>query len=100
MLTPEILQALRTPSGRELLQHAQELAADPFAADKLRAHASLEMCAAAVDQVRLRERGAAKFSRADEMWFSRPLLEQSSGEVIAAHRARRFAGYESIADLC
>lgn len=100
MLTPELLETLQSPAGRELLRRAAELEADPFAAQKLRPLAAPDLCAAAVDQVRLRERAAAKFPRAAEMWFSAPLLEQSSGEVIAAHRARRYQGYAVVADLC
>jgi hypothetical protein len=34
------------------------------------------------------------------MYFTREALEQSTAETVARHRARRFAGFGSIADLC
>jgi hypothetical protein len=56
--------------------------------------------AAALTQWDLRTRAAVKFSRAEHMLFTRPGLEQSSAEVVARHRARRFSGCHHIADLC
>ena len=49
----------------------------------------------------LRQHATAKFSRAGEMYFVRAALEQASPELVAQHRARRFAalGYTQIADL-
>jgi len=104
MLTPELLGALRSSAGAALLARAAALRDDPFAAEKLRREASLELAAAAVEQVRLRQRAAVRFSRAAEMWFSPALLEQASGDVICRYRARRFAGRSwregPVADLC
>jgi hypothetical protein len=57
------------------------------------------LAAAALETVLLRRRATAKFSRAEAMYLTRDALEQASAEVIARHRARRFAGYESVADL-
>src|SRR5687768_17513280 len=59
-----------------------------------RAHAVLET-------VILRQRAAAKFSRAAEMFFTRPALEQASAEIVSHYRARRYrqAGVQTIADL-
>jgi hypothetical protein len=51
-------------------------------------------------QVLLRQAARAKFSRADEMLFDRTGLEQSTDEIVAAYKARRFAGSGRIADLC
>jgi hypothetical protein len=100
MLTPDLLQQLDSAAGRALLQRAEELLGDPFAAQKLRTDATPELAAAAVEQVRLRRRGAAKFARAHEMWFTGPLLEQASGEVVSRFRSQRFAGQEQVADFC
>lgn len=102
MLTPELLAALRQPAGQDLLGEAERLIDDPFAAQKLRHRAAPELAAAAVEQVRLRRRAAGKFSRAAVMWFSPGLLEQSSGEVIARHRAARFAPWRDlpVGDYC
>jgi hypothetical protein len=102
LLSPELLRALQSPAGQALLERAEALADDPFAAQKLRPAASPELAAAAVEQVRLRLRARSKFSRAGEMWFSPSLLEQSSGEVIAVHRARRYLPWRDsgVGDLC
>lgn len=61
---------------------------------KTRAQAVLETAV-------LRHHAVTKFSRAEEMYFVRAALEQSSAEVVARHRARRFAalGCKQIADL-
>lgn len=49
----------------------------------------------------LRKRGAAKFSRAGQMWFDRTGLEQSTPEAVARHKAARFAAAERpVLDLC
>lgn len=49
----------------------------------------------------LRQLGAVKFARADNMYFTRPALEQATAEPVAAHRALRFAksGTQHVADL-
>lgn len=49
----------------------------------------------------LRQQAATKFSRAAQMFFTRPALEQASSETVATYRAGRFArlGAAHIADL-
>jgi THUMP domain-containing protein len=91
VLTVELLEKLQSEEGQALLARAAALADDPFAVQRLRAEAPPELAAAAVEQVRLRRRAAAKFSRASGMWFTPSLLEQSSGEVVSRYRAMRFA---------
>lgn len=56
---------------------------------------------AVLETIVLRQHATAKFSRAAEMYFVRAALEQASAEVVARHRARRFAdlGCTQIADL-
>jgi SAM-dependent methyltransferase len=56
---------------------------------------------AVLETIVLRQHAAAKFSQADQLYFVRPALEQASAEVVALHRARRFAdlGCRQIADL-
>jgi len=56
--------------------------------------------AAAWGQVLLRRVGRVKFSRADEMLFDRVSLEQATDEVVANYKANRFAGVQTVADLC
>jgi THUMP domain-like/RNA cap guanine-N2 methyltransferase len=34
------------------------------------------------------------------MYFTREALEQSSGEIISAYRARRFSGFDQVGDFC
>jgi SAM-dependent methyltransferase len=66
----------------------------------LRAIYPAEMVAAALTLVSVRERATAKFTRAADMWLTRPGFEQASSEPIARYRAARFAGFERVADLC
>jgi len=58
-----------------------------------RTHLVLELTA-------LRDRARAKFSRASEMFFTPLGLEQATDEIVAAYKARRFHGRETIYDLC
>lgn len=55
---------------------------------------------AAVRIVETRRRAAEKFSRADRMWFDAVGLEQSTAEIVAIHKANRFAGTTAVIDLC
>lgn len=59
-----------------------------------------ELVAAALTQQALRIAARAKFSRADQMLFTRAGLEQASSELTARHAAARFTGAGLIADLC
>lgn len=67
--------------------------------DLRRAH-DAELVADAMALAELRDRAAAKFARAPQMWFTRAGLEQASSEVVARHRAARYAGRPRLADLC
>ena len=69
----------------------------------LRADHPVEAVAAALTLADLREKAAAKFTRADRLWCDRVRLEQATGEAVAAHKARRFAAAEAtgdVLDLC
>jgi hypothetical protein len=73
--------------------------ADELALQKtLRQHWPGELVRAALRQHALRRRARAKFTRADEMWFDRVGLEQSTSEAVARHKAARFTG--EVDDLC
>ena len=48
----------------------------------------------------LRQRAAAKFARAQDMWFDRRGLEQSTAEEIARHKAKRFCTVDCVEDWC
>ena len=110
----ERFEALLTPQGRELLDH---LAAEAMPADtepaatlpaatalrlgtQLRARYPADLVAAALAQHELRLQARAKFSRAMEMFFTRPGLEQASAEVVARHRSGRYGAAAQVADLC
>jgi hypothetical protein len=95
---------LVSATGRELL--ARIAACSPGAvpglavATRLRRDYPASLVAAAMAQHELRLAARAKFSRASEMLFTRGGYEQSTSEVIARHRADRFAGMGKVADLC
>ena len=103
-LDPQGLDRLMSDEGRALLQLVPEGALEPAEAlalgTRLRGRFQAELVAAALAQQELRVRGAAKFSAASRMWFTRDGLEQASGEALAAHRAARYAGFAVVADLC
>ena len=83
---------LLSPAGQTLLAEAAALRSTEttLLADLtfLRKRYPAEQAAAALEMVRLRGRAAAKFSRAEHMYFTSPALEQASGERIAAYRAK------------
>lgn len=95
---------LLSPEGQRALAAASELR--PTEATFLTCHQRLrrqfpdDLVKAALETALLRGKAAGKFSRADRMHFTREALEQSSGEVISAYRARRFAGFGRVGDLC
>ncbi len=66
---------------------------------RLRQQYPPEFAAALVDQSQLRTRARAKFERAYRMLFTSEALEQASAEVVARHRAQRFAGCDLVLDL-
>jgi SAM-dependent methyltransferase len=96
--------ALLSPGGQELLGRlaGEEVGPDQALrlAQSLRGDYPPELIAAALTQQALRVAARAKFSRADEMLFTRDGLEQASSEGTARHAAARFANASPVADLC
>src|SRR5581483_7662919 len=96
--------ALLSPGGQELLGRLAGEQADPDQALRLarslRGAYPPDLIAAALTQQALRVAARAKFSRADEMLFTRAGLEQASSEATATHTAARFAAASVVADLC
>ncbi len=97
-------EALLSPPGQELLGYLQR---QDFTADgalrlgtRLREAYPADLVAAALAQHELRRSARPKFGRAMEMFFTRPGLEQASGELAARHRSARYAGARNAADLC
>ncbi|MBI3910653.1 MAG: SAM-dependent methyltransferase [Armatimonadetes bacterium] len=102
MLTPELLKLLRSPAGEMALRVAMAFVDDPLRArTALASYGPPELARAALAQAELRRRAACKFSRADRMFFTAPLLEQASGEVVARWRAARYAqhAFRLVADI-
>ncbi len=98
------LDILRTPAGAAALRDAAEAGTgDPLvAASRMRAAGhDPGLAAAALTQVRLRERAAAKFGAdAALMFFTPDGVEQATRSIVATHRAARFAGAARVVDLC
>lgn len=95
-------EALLAPQGQELLRRLRH-EDDPASlrlATELRAAYPVDLVTSALAQHELRLRAQAKFSRALDMYFTRPGLEQASAEVIAGHRNSRYTGAVVVADLC
>lgn len=100
-----LLEQLTSPTGRELLDHIT--AADHKDAlalsQKLRKQGyAPDLIAAALTQVRLREKATAKFGEfAGRMFFTPNGVEQATRLTVAAHHAQRFLGVGAtkIADL-
>jgi SAM-dependent methyltransferase len=105
MLTLDTFRQLLTPAGQSALAAAQSL--QPTDATLLRDLHTLrkefppELASAALETIMLRGRARSKFSRADQMYFTREALEQASGEVVARHRAMRYGQVDGpIYDVC
>ncbi|MER7275345.1 class I SAM-dependent methyltransferase [Dactylosporangium sp. NPDC000244] len=104
-MRPEDVQPLFTAAGRDALAAASELPdGDPLAAaSALRAQGlPPELAAAALTQVALRRKAAAKFGTdAAVMFFTRAGLEQATRAAVARRRAERLAaaGATRVADL-
>jgi hypothetical protein len=100
----EAFRWLLTEPGQRLLAEAGALdEPDPLRAQTaLRRLASAEHAAAALTQVRLRERATTKFGDlAARMYFTPDGLEQATRSSVADHRAGRLAAFraESLVDL-
>jgi hypothetical protein len=100
----ESIDLLLSPQGQELLGR---LAEEPLTPDselrtitQLRKQYDSALITAAVQQSQLRVRAREKFSRADDMYFTRDGLEQASTERMAANHAARYERFEAVAELC
>lgn len=99
----ETFERLLTPAGQLAVAAVAERCPtdETFLADltRLKKHYPAELAKAALETVLLRAKARAKFSRADRMYFTREALEQSSGETVSRYRAKRYTGFERVADL-
>jgi len=105
MMRLDTFYALLSPKGQRLLE---EFGQDPVTrqnhlqlASRMRRSVDGDLAKAILETLILRQRATTKFERAREMYFTRQALEQSSAEIISAHRARRYetAGFTNLADL-
>ena len=100
---------LRSPPGQAALA---DLAARPLAPsdalrelERLRRTLTPAQAGAALELALLRRRARAKFTAADQLFFTREAMEQASAAPVAAYRAARLAGdhggrrYSHVADL-
>jgi len=104
LIQREAFRLLMSSEGQTLLA---ELSAHPIAeADevrvltKYRANHAPELVNAVFAQVKLRARGRAKFTRADQMYFTAEGLEQASTERMARYHATFYDGFDGVADCC
>jgi hypothetical protein len=98
------LDLLLSRPGQELLA---QLKAEPLTPEselrvitQLRKQYDPTLVTAAVHQSHLRVRAREKFTRAEDMYFTRDGLEQASTERMALHHAARYDGLSVIAELC
>ena len=86
---------LLTAEGQRLLHETADPPLTPAnhlqVASRLRRQVDPQLAQAVIETILLRQHAARKFSRAGEMYFTRPALEQASSEVVATYRATRFA---------
>jgi THUMP domain-like/RNA cap guanine-N2 methyltransferase len=98
------LSALLSPAGQELLDRlrGEDVSGGRALrlAERLRERYPPDLVAAALTQQSLRTSARAKFSRAQDMLFTRDGLEQASSETAAAHSAGRLRDLGMVADLC
>lgn len=96
----ETLQYLLSPDGERLLCEAASSEGTLLArVTHLRRKYPAHLASAALELLDLRKRAAAKFSRADRMFFTREAMEQSSSEIISHYRAERFDRDSTVLDL-
>ncbi len=105
MIELQQLHFLFSAEGQRLLQETAQTPINNSThlqiASKLRRQVEPAIAQAVIETTVLRRIAASKFSRASEMFFTRPALEQASSEIIADYRAQRFieSGFTRIADL-
>ena len=96
-------QILTSDEVRETLDLFRRHRDNPLALqESLRGMFPKKIAEAVGELMALRSRAAQKFSRGEDMFFTREQLEQASSERVAAYRAERFrkAGFTEIWDSC
>ena len=97
------MRTLLTPAGQEVLEAA--LALRPREAEFLAHWQALqrsfpaELARAALETAILRSEARAKYPFAEKLYFTRAALEQASAWEVAAYRAGRYRGFDTLLDL-
>lgn len=99
-----LMSTLTSSLAQDILRGIERLNPSPATAlsvaATLRKRYPPDLVAAALTLHDLRRHARTKFARADDMFFTRAGLEQSTSERIAAWRAQRYASLSVVADLC
>ncbi len=94
MMNNDLFQELLSTTGQIALAEAMGLepADERFlnCFEKLRKKYPPPLAKAAIEMAILRSKARRKFETAHVMYFTREALEQSSGDIAANHRAKRF----------
>jgi len=100
-VTRDELTYLRSADGLALLRAARDVSGDSLKRQMvLRRDYPADRVRSAVALLDLRIHARSKFKHADVMFFDRDGLEQSSGDVIAEYRAKRYASHDRVTDVC
>lgn len=91
---------LASPEAARLLDDLAGTTATPAVVQQLRKATTAARAGLLIELAELRRRGAAKFSHAGQMHFTRRGLEQATDEWIARYKAQRFQDIESAVDIC
>ena len=95
---------LVSSEATSLLSMAQEDFLAPLSplkiAKQLRKSTTLTRAALIMEQAQLRIRARSKFPLADQLFFTKRGLEQSSGAELSICKARQFKNHESVLDVC
>jgi THUMP domain-containing protein/RNA cap guanine-N2 methyltransferase len=94
---------LTSDEARDTLLMFRHIGEDPLAIQESFKGLFPKKVAEALGELRaLRRRATYKFVQGQDMYFTKPLLEQASSESVAHHRAQRFAkaGIKVVIDPC
>lgn len=94
---------LTSLEGQSFLSELAEVAAiDPARVARWRRSLDADLVSAALRLAEARRKARGKFAKAEEMWLTPTGAEQATGELVARHKAIRFAekGALGVVDLC
>jgi hypothetical protein len=96
----ETVNFLLSEQGSELLDFARSLEGSFLQKlTRLRKRYPPACASATLETLELRARARKKFERAQDMFFTREALEQSSSEIVSRYRAKRFEAGSTVLDL-